>query len=306
MSVAEDRRGNWIQTASGRRFWPLDPRPDEVHLEDIAHALAHLCRFCGHVRAFYSVAQHSVHVSRLVPPDLALHGLLHDAAEAYAGDVTLPLKLGLRGSTTAYDAIEDALELAIEARFGLRELSTEERAAIKTADRRALSTERRDLMDPGLHWSSLEAHPPDQEPIIALSPTAARALFRWRFYALCPRKTDGTELKWETWQEETALARAAFDPLWNAWWSDARTRHDGYPTNDSGKPATNVMRALEEWHYWRFFRGARCPVLGVDPPEAEITAAATRRHYARWLARKSGASSPEDRRLREAELGGGP
>lgn len=82
----------FITTYTGRRFYPLDPNPSDVCIEDIAHALAMICRFCGHTREFYSVAEHSVHVSRIVPPEYALAGLLHDASEAYIADVSAPLK----------------------------------------------------------------------------------------------------------------------------------------------------------------------------------------------------------------------
>lgn len=90
-----DRRGEWILTFSGERFYPFSPAPEEVKTKDIAHALANICRFNGHTRGFYSVAAHSVHVSRLVPPEFALEALLHDAAEAYVGDMVRPLKRGL-------------------------------------------------------------------------------------------------------------------------------------------------------------------------------------------------------------------
>ena len=82
----------FMQTYTGRRFYPLDPNPSDVCIEDIAHALAMICRFNGHVREFYSVAEHSVHVSRIVPPEYALAGLLHDASEAYIADVSRPVK----------------------------------------------------------------------------------------------------------------------------------------------------------------------------------------------------------------------
>jgi len=95
----------WFLTASGKRFWPLDPRPEDICIEDIAHALSHICRFGGHVREPYSVAQHSVIVSMIVKPENALYGLLHDAAEAYAGDMVRPLKRGM----PAYRSIESAV-----------------------------------------------------------------------------------------------------------------------------------------------------------------------------------------------------
>lgn len=79
-------RGPSIRTHSG---WlhVLTPTPDEIHIRDIAHALSMICRFGGHVDSFYSVAQHSVIVSYHVPPDMALVGLLHDAAEFAVGDL---------------------------------------------------------------------------------------------------------------------------------------------------------------------------------------------------------------------------
>ena len=66
------RKGDWMQTYTGRQFWPIDPRANEVHIEDIAHALSMMCRYNGHCRTFYSVAEHSVLVSQHVPPEHAL------------------------------------------------------------------------------------------------------------------------------------------------------------------------------------------------------------------------------------------
>jgi hypothetical protein len=58
--MTQNRAGDWIQTFSGRRFYPADPRPDDMDIGDVAHALSMVCRFNGHVRFHYSVAQHAV------------------------------------------------------------------------------------------------------------------------------------------------------------------------------------------------------------------------------------------------------
>src|SRR5271165_7548492 len=89
---ADNRKGDWIQTYTGRVMYPLDPRPEEINIIDIAHALSNLCRFTGHVRTFYSVAEHSVRVSQHCDPKDALWGLLHDASEAYLADMSRPMK----------------------------------------------------------------------------------------------------------------------------------------------------------------------------------------------------------------------
>src|ERR1035441_7448066 len=101
-----DGLDGFIGTFSGLRFWPLDPDPDKILIEDIAHALAHQCRFGGHASKFYSVAEHSVHVSKLCAPKDALWGLLHDASEAYCGAVWAPARAtGQRHGGGRHDAL---------------------------------------------------------------------------------------------------------------------------------------------------------------------------------------------------------
>lgn len=149
-----DRIGDWCQTFSGQQFWPMDPRPGEVSIVDIAHALSLLCRFGGHCRVFYSVAEHSVRVSWLVEaearcqgapdaylPDVALAGLLHDASEAYLVDVPRPIK----GHLVGYRDIEDRVQRAVCERFGVLENETRDEV-ISWADSVLLHTEARDLM----------------------------------------------------------------------------------------------------------------------------------------------------------------
>src|SRR5258708_302056 len=90
--MQKDRRGNWMQTYTGRAYWPADPRAEDVCIEDIAHALSLLCRYTGHCKRFYSVAEHSILISQVVPPEYAFFGLMHDAQEAYINDLARPIK----------------------------------------------------------------------------------------------------------------------------------------------------------------------------------------------------------------------
>ena len=120
-----------IRTYSGHLFDVLNPRPEDVHIEDIAHHLSQLARYTGATARPYSVAQHSCYVSELVDPSLALCGLLHDATEAYINDLNRPVKHS--GQLGAFIAIENELwRLAIAPRFNL---PTTMPPAIKDVDR---------------------------------------------------------------------------------------------------------------------------------------------------------------------------
>lgn len=110
----------WLQTRSGLAFDFEDPRPEQINIGDIAHALGHLCRFAGHASRFYSVAEHSVHCARFLnepdgTKDFARWGLMHDAHEAYVVDIPSPLKRLLPD----YQHIENLAEIAVRTRFGL-------------------------------------------------------------------------------------------------------------------------------------------------------------------------------------------
>lgn len=135
----EGRFGNWMQTYRGAQFWPLDPRPEEVFIEDIAHALSMACRYGGHCERFYSVAEHSVWVSYVVPAEWAIVGLLHDASEAYVADIIRPIKPSLTG----YKEIEDRVWRAIAKRFRIPEVMP---AEIKSADNAVLLAEGAQIM----------------------------------------------------------------------------------------------------------------------------------------------------------------
>jgi hypothetical protein len=134
------RNGDWIQTYSGLKMYPLDPRPEEICIEDIAHALSNICRFTGHCSQFYSVAQHSVYVSTHVSDANALWGLLHDASEAYLCDIARPVKHS--AELMGYRIAEKRLQSVIAVKFGL---SPEQPDEIDVADKLLLVTEARDL-----------------------------------------------------------------------------------------------------------------------------------------------------------------
>ena len=107
----DEHRGDSIQTYTGRKFFPVAPRAEDIEILDVAHALSMLCRYTGHTKQFYSVAQHSVLVSRIVPPQDAAWGLLHDASEAYLCDVARPIK--------PYRLLEQRLMVQVAGRFDL-------------------------------------------------------------------------------------------------------------------------------------------------------------------------------------------
>jgi uncharacterized protein len=131
---------NYFRTHTGRCVDLLDPRTSEISIFDISRSLSQLCRFLGHTTRFYSVAQHSVHVSQLVPKEDALWGLLHDASEAYTGDLPRPFK-GLL-EMVQYRLAEGRLMAAICDRYNLR---PEMPRSVAVADRAMLATEFRDV-----------------------------------------------------------------------------------------------------------------------------------------------------------------
>jgi uncharacterized protein len=188
--MAETRRGDWIQTYSIGQFWPLDPRPEDVRIQDIGHALSMMCRFTGHVHEFYSVAEHSCRVSieaerRALAAGLnaALHarwGLLHDASEAYLVDLARPVKR--TPEMAAYREAEALIMRAVAERFGL---PGDEPPVVKAADVALCYTEARDLF-PGVHPAWTWHAEPLAERIVPLQPRDARSWFCHRFLDLFP------------------------------------------------------------------------------------------------------------------------
>lgn len=163
-----------IQLSSGGYLNLLSPKVSDIHIEDIAHGLSNICRFNGQTEHFYSVAQHSVFVSYFVPPHLQLQALLHDASEAYIGDVSSPLKALLPENVM----IEKRMETVISKRFYLPEFKS---SSVKTADILALVTEKHDLMPKNINdfvlFPLLSKMVPDGEKLVCLPPQKAKELF---------------------------------------------------------------------------------------------------------------------------------
>jgi uncharacterized protein len=205
MTSSEARKGDWIQTYTGRRFYPLDPRPDEVDILDIAHALAQQCRFTGHTKTHYSVAQHSCLVSQHAGEADGLWGLLHDAAEAYISDLSRPVKQSIRAAgITLFDEIEDRIMVAVCLRYGLPPGPMP--VEVNRADLLLLATEARDFMaplDPGWYHTEANGWPVLPDRIVPWGPGRAEWAFRERFYGFLP--SERTASSGDSWPPSTGL-----------------------------------------------------------------------------------------------------
>jgi uncharacterized protein len=184
MNITEARaRGAAIQTASGKFAFPLDPYPEMLDINDIGLALSNQCRFSGHVKQFYSVAEHSVRVSNYVhsiggSPMEVFWGLMHDASEAYLVDLARPIKQD-PSFAEGYRNAEERLMAVICERFGL---PAEMPEIVHLADQVLLSTEQRDLMPPGEVW--YPEVPRIAETIVPMRPEVAHAQFMTCFRVL--------------------------------------------------------------------------------------------------------------------------
>jgi len=176
---------DWIQTYTGKKFCFENPTLQDISIVDIAHSLSNICRFNGHCKQFYSVAEHSVYLSRqFEDPQLVMEALLDDAAEAYIGDMSRPLKN--INEMSAYREIEKGIDYKIRVKFNL---ARERNQQIIDVDTRLLIMERNQIM----------SRPPDDwgikvEPlkikIQCLNPSEAKEFFEQRYFQ-CIRMING-------------------------------------------------------------------------------------------------------------------
>ena len=170
-------RGPWIMTYTGIHFYFLDPYPDEICIEDIAHALSMQCRFGGHSRNFYSVAEHSYYVSMFSPWGYKKAGLLHDASEAYLVDIPRPIKHSVNMS--GYRAIEDKLQKTIDHKFSV------DSKTVKQWDREVFSHEVLALMKHPEQYANVPELKISPIHISGWLPNYAEEMFLERYKELC-------------------------------------------------------------------------------------------------------------------------
>lgn len=178
--VIEDMPSN-ITTASGKWVNPLDLQPGDIDINDISHALGNQCRWSGHTREFYSVAQHCVIISHILPPASAYNGLWHDAPEYVLQDMAKPLKNDRRLGQ-AYRGAEARIERVMAEEFGVNFSDV----AVKRADLVLLVTEARDLHHGHKHWAYYQDVPLLPEKIVPWAPRRARREWLKRYNEIKP------------------------------------------------------------------------------------------------------------------------
>lgn len=183
----------WMETWSGKRVDLLNPDPSQIDIRDIAHHLSILNRFTGATKVPYSVAQHSLYVSMLVPEHLQLHALLHDAHEAYVNDINTPLKECLFEEfcgrfASPLDAVIWGIDGAIDVAFGLGPLSGIWINEIKRADMQAMSDEKAFLKPNSTsNWEEYGLPPPAGKIDVVMTWREAKQAFLDRFWRLYER-----------------------------------------------------------------------------------------------------------------------
>ncbi len=187
----EGRVGNWMHTSLGNKFFPADPQPEEVFIEDIANGLALDCRYAGQGRTdrFYSVAEHSIHMTSYAwdlgwPAPALLATLLHDAAEAYINDLPRATKMAVG---QGYALLEFNLQRIIERKFEILSVSYNWKGMIKNLDRRIVPVEKAAIMEYPQPWAHDIFNPLPGVTIECWSPTEAKERFLRVFNTLQTR-----------------------------------------------------------------------------------------------------------------------
>ena len=192
LEETEDRVGEWMATSLGGKFYPADLRPEEIFISDIANGLALDCRYAGQGRIdrFYSVAEHSYHMSKYAEDvnrmgaTLAMAVLLHDAAEAYLNDIARAAK---RAIGTGYVDIERPLEQMILEKYGAWSSSVDYTKYIKSLDCQIVPLEKEAIMRHYQKWAFDNFAPLDGVVIYCWEPEHAKRMFLEQYTHLCGR-----------------------------------------------------------------------------------------------------------------------
>lgn len=171
----------WIGLLSGAKMNYNKPEESDVTLDDLASALSNICRFSGHLPKFYSVAQHLVNTSRIVPVEFAFDALMHDTAEAFTNDLPTPLKWAF----PVFKQLEEKIEAAMADRFGFNYPYD---PAVKTADTIMLLLEKKYVKLDEREWPVYDGiefeHMFDRVDLKPWQPIRAKREFLERFEEL--------------------------------------------------------------------------------------------------------------------------
>jgi 5'-deoxynucleotidase YfbR-like HD superfamily hydrolase len=185
-----DKKGNdiekaYICTYTGKKFFLLEPRLEDIDIIDIAHSLSNQCRWTGHAKHFYSISQHSYYCSFLGPDSEAFDRLMHDASESYLSDLSRPLK-HFTEAGSIYRKLESVVQGAIADRFGF---SVVEPESVKLADNSMLFEEKRQIMnctfEEAEEWEGFKSN---GIKIEQWTPAQAKEMFLNRFEKLYKRR----------------------------------------------------------------------------------------------------------------------
>jgi len=191
LDEVEGRRGRWMHTSLGGRFFPMDPQAKEVRISDVANGLALDCRYAGQggVDRYYSVAEHCFHMTcyaerlgRPWPARALLAVLLHDAAEAYLNDLPTAVKHAVG---EGYVALERKVQAVVCQRFGIAREAEEWAESINDLDRRIVGNEKAAIMRYPQSWAADEVEPLEGITIHCWSPPAAKKAFLQMYRSIC-------------------------------------------------------------------------------------------------------------------------